>query len=143
MISTTRVPRRLAGFTLIEMLIVLGVLGIMFAFAAPSLNGYLQQLRFREGVRTFSEHLLQARDTASKDSLTVRVHASGAELTWYDADSDALLGRTELPNNTALESSVTVLLSGRGLPLQQARFDLSDGHRSSSVWLLPTGAILR
>jgi Tfp pilus assembly protein FimT len=127
-----------------EVLIVLGVLGILLALSAPALTGYIQRLRFQEGVRAFSENLLRARDTATSRSLTVRVSASGSQLTWYDEEGNSVLGSTTLPNNTRLAAEHdSVLISGRGLPLGQTAFSLTDGTRTASVWLLPTGAILR
>ena len=131
------------GITLIEILIVLGILGILLALAAPNLSGYIQRLRFQESVRTFSESLLQARDTATRSSIGVRVVASNDSITWFDHDANVQLGRATLPNGVTLVEAATVQLSGRGLPLAQAEFQLSNDRHSGSVWLLPTGAILR
>src|SRR5690554_8074375 len=77
-------PRIRSGMTLIEILIVLGILGILLALAAPSLGGYIQRLRFNESARTFSEALLQARDTATRNSMGVRVVAASDAITWFD-----------------------------------------------------------
>ncbi len=126
---------------MIEVLIVIGILGILIAIAAPNLTGYIQQLRFNEGVRTFSESLLQARDSATRSSLTVRFVATGDTVRWFDGDVQ--LGSARLPNGTAVEGTTTVELSGRGLPMGQTQFQLSDANHTGNVWLLPTGAILR
>lgn len=128
---------------MIEILIVIGILGILLAIAAPNLTGYVQQLRFNEGVRTFSESLLQARDSATRGSLAVRFVADGDAVRWFDEVSDVQLGSASLPNGTVVESTTTVSLSGRGLPIGQTEFRLSDANHTGSVWLLPTGAILR
>ena len=135
--------RRSAGMTLIEVLIVLGILGILLALAAPSLTNYVQRLRFNESVRTFSESLLRARDTATRSSVAVEVVAAGGTVTWSNAATGAQLGRSEIPNGATLDSDTTIEFSGRGLPVRQVEFVLSDANHSGSVWLLPTGAILR
>ena len=141
--AVTTETRKTAGLTLIEMLIIIGILGILLAIAAPNLTGYVQQLRFNEGVRTFSESLLQARDSATRSSIGVRFVASGDTVRWYDEVSAVQLGSALLPNGTVVEAPTTVELSGRGLPIGQTEFQLSDANHSGSVWLLPTGAILR
>ena len=128
---------------MIEMLLVLGVLAILLAIAAPMLNGYVQRLRFNEGARTFSEALLRARDTATRNSVAVRLEAQDDTVRWLDNVSGAELGSSNLPNGVTLETDGTVVMSGRGLPIAQAEFQLSDNNHSGSVWLLPTGAILR
>ncbi len=137
--------RRERGLTLIEILLILAVLGILLAIAAPNLNAYLQHLRFQEGVRTLSENVLSARDTATSQSIAVRIQAAGDQLTWRDAATGTQLGRITLPHGVTVVNSVSVDLSGRGLPPGQTIFAMasSDGSRTSDVYLLPTGAILR
>lgn len=135
--------RRRRGFTMIEVLIVIGILAVLLAIAAPMLGGYIQRLRFNEGARTFSEAVLRARDTATRNSIAVRLEAAADTVSWFDQVSGAALGSVSLPNGVAVTDSVTVFMSGRGLPLNQAEFQLADSNHSGSVWLLPTGAILR
>ena|SRR5690554_1609573 len=137
--------RRERGLTLIEILLILAVLGILLAIAAPNLNAYLQHLRFQEGVRTLSESVLTARDTATSQSIAVRIQAAGDQLTWHDASAGTQLGRITLPNGVTVLNTVSVNLSGRGLPPGQTVFRMAsnDGSRTSDVYLLPTGAILR
>src|SRR5690554_5970194 len=125
--------RKATGITLIEILIVLGILGILLALAAPNLTSYVQRLRFNESIRTFSESLLRARDTATRGSMAVEVVASGDSLTWTDVSAGSQLGTTTLPNGATLDSTVTVEFSGRGLPQNQAEFIISDSNHSSSV----------
>ncbi len=131
------------GLTLIEILLVLAVLGILLGLAAPSLNAYITQLRFNEAARTLSEAVLRARDTASSTSIGVRIEADGDTVRWVDDVSNAELGRISLPNNVTLDARRTAVLSGRGLPQGQVEFPLSSAGVSGSVFLLPTGAILR
>lgn len=135
--------RRTPGLTVIEVLIILAILGILLALAAPNLLGYVQRLRFQEGLRTFSESVVQARDTATRGSLAVRLEADGEQVSWFDDAAGLRLGQVRLPHGTELVTPVTVLISGRGLPLNQVEFDLADDRHSGTVWLLPTGAVLR
>lgn len=141
--TVTGKRRAAPGLTMIEILIVLGILAVLLAIAAPNLMGYVQRLRFQEGVRTFSESVLQARDTATRGSLAVRLEAGGGSVSWFDHAAGVQLGQVSLPHGTEVAESVTVVLSGRGLPLAQAEFELRDERHDARVWLLPTGAILR
>ena len=121
---------------------MIGILGILLALAGPNLTGYVQRLRFNESTRTFSEALLQARDTATRGSIGVTFEAEGGSAEWVD-EAGNRLGGVSLPHEVELETPVTVRFSGRGLPLAQAQFGLSNSRFDSDVWLLPTGAILR
>lgn len=135
--------RNSRGLTLIEILLILAILGILMALAFPGLSAYIQQLRFQEGVRTFSESLLRARDTATNTSAAVRFEANGGTITWVDVVAGNTLGSASLPNGVTVASNVQVVLSGRGLPPGQVQFPLTNGTLETTVWLLPTGAILR
>lgn len=135
--------RSRSGFTLLEILLVLSVLGIILAVSTPALSTYLRRVRFEQDVRTVNEALVLARDTASSSGTFVRVQATGSKISWYDDVDDAKLGERPLANGTAFVGTNNVIITGRGLPVQQTKFELSRGALSRNVFLLPTGAIVR
>ncbi len=140
----TRASRGALGLTLIEILLILAILGILFALAYPALNRFVQTSRFQQSVRVFEEGLVSARDIATRQSTPVRLVADGDTVAWFDATSGALMSSRSLPFGTRHEGSAAeVLFSGRGLPITQARFDLRRNDDAASVFLLPTGAIVR
>lgn len=130
--------------TLIEVVIVLAVIGVLFAVAAPQLNRFIQASRFDQGVKVFQQGLTTARDAASTQSKPVRFEASGGSVTWTDATANVQMGSSTLPFGTTVAAGApTVLFSGRGLPEVQAVFGLQRGGLTATVYLLPTGAIIR
>lgn len=132
------------GFTVIEILLVLAVLGILMAIAFPSLNRYVQSSRFQQGVKVFEDALVTARDTATRTSSPIDFEVDGQNVTWSDVASSEQLSSSELPFGISIEGGARSFeISGRGMPQVQERFDLSNETFSASVYLLPTGAVLR
>ena len=62
--SRTYRPRRSAGFTFIELVLVLGILAIIISFAIPSLDGLTPKYRLRTAARRLASQLENARVTA-------------------------------------------------------------------------------
>lgn len=71
-----RVPIRLRGFTLMELLITVTVAGILLAIAAPSFRSYVQNSRLTTQADTLVYSLNLARDEAVKTDTTIDVCAS-------------------------------------------------------------------
>lgn len=59
--GTTRCPARSGGFTLLEVLLVLGILVLLAAVAWPSFRGPLAAARLREGARSVCNEIARAR----------------------------------------------------------------------------------
>ena len=55
---------RQLGFTLVELMIVIAVMGILAAIAAPSYQTYMAQRRLNGAARHLAMHLMQARSQA-------------------------------------------------------------------------------
>ncbi|MFP8833476.1 Tfp pilus assembly protein FimT/FimU [Hydrogenophaga sp. XSHU_21] len=52
-----RAPRRAAGFTLVELMVVVALLGILLGLAAPSFSGALQRQRERSTAQELHDAL--------------------------------------------------------------------------------------
>lgn len=77
-----KLPQR--GFTLVEMMVVVAVLGIMLTIAIPSFTEMMDSSRTRRAADAISAFLVNAKSEAIKQNTTVRVvfqsESSGA--TW-------------------------------------------------------------
>jgi type IV fimbrial biogenesis protein FimT len=66
-------PRQAAGFTLIESLVVLGIIGILALVAAPSYDTYIERQRQSDQTSAFARAINLARTEAVKRGRTVVV----------------------------------------------------------------------
>jgi len=72
--------RRAAGYTLVEILIVVAIIGVLSLIAVPAFMNFQRSLAFKSAMRLFSTDLRAARATAIQQSFDVRVHLNtGAE----------------------------------------------------------------
>jgi len=74
--------KRLAGFTLIELMVALAVLFILTVLAVPSFTTYLEKSRVRGAADEVVSALAQARQAGVKFDRGVRVAAVGSGGTW-------------------------------------------------------------
>jgi prepilin-type N-terminal cleavage/methylation domain-containing protein len=72
--------RRQTGYTLTELALVLGVLGILTALATPSFLSYYQASRLRVGAEEVAAFINQGRQLGIRENVGVCVHIGSAAL---------------------------------------------------------------
>lgn len=125
--STRRPRHHQSGFTLIEMMIVLIIMGVILALSAPSIWELLQKNRMQSAVDNFYAGLIFARSEALKRNQPVVICKSGSgtacpgtgnwEQGWMlfaDENADGVkdAGEPILRVGEALHSGYTLRVSG-------------------------------
>lgn len=117
--SASRLPffARAGGFTLIELMVTIAVLGILLAIAAPSFTVYFEKFRTKRAAETLGGSLYIAKSEAIKRNQFVRlvITASSSGATWcYGLTAAATCNCTvAVPgtNSCSLDSGVETAVS--------------------------------
>lgn len=131
------------GFTLVEMMIVIGVLGILMAIALPNFAIWIASERVRGAANDLYTGLMMARSEAMKRNVQVDVsRTSGSSTDWSAGWSVKLTGGTVFQTQDASStvaisgpSSGTVSYSYTGRPVAasiDAQFILSSPNYANS-----------
>jgi prepilin-type N-terminal cleavage/methylation domain-containing protein len=70
------------GFTLVELLVAIAILGILVTLAAPSFNSFIDKYRAKRAADTISAFLINTKSEAIKRNTTVRAVFNTAGATW-------------------------------------------------------------
>ncbi len=111
-------PCRSAGFNLIELVVALGISGLVLAAAAPSFNGFMHRIRTEATLTELSTALMKARREAILRSVTVVAQplpATRELLIYANVDGDDLLEYQ--PDSTALPRTADYQVSRVEMPL--------------------------
>ena len=133
-------PRRCEpGFTLVELLTVITIIGVLAAIAGPSFNDFIIQQRIRTAAFDLMADLTFARSEAIKRNATVNVTKAG---TWTGGWSvtDSATTPKVLRQHPAFSDTVTITmgsnsvgfaLNGRASPA--ASFVIDDAGGKSTI----------
>ena len=80
--------RRVRGFTLVELLVVLTILGVMMAMVGPLAVDRLDKARAQEEWLVLDRTLRSLAFRAFADGRDVEIRAEGAQVTWRIAGAD-------------------------------------------------------
>ncbi len=141
------------AFTLVELLVVIGIIGIILATSVPALSGYATQVRLKTATREIVGLLLLARSLAISHHApqSVVIDLEQGELSLDGATGDLASRRVRLPPAIQIEvtesdgserSQVTFQPSG-ALAGRSISIALSNGKRTQTILVTGvTGAVL-
>jgi prepilin-type N-terminal cleavage/methylation domain-containing protein len=114
-VNTRRRCRPDGGFTMVELLITLVLLGIVLSMAVPAISGYLDNVNLKSAARTLSGDVAFLRESAQSSGRTHTIaYSTGANQCTMKWDSDGVgtyLNVTNYPavrNLTDYGSSVRI-----------------------------------
>lgn len=66
-------PSKSYGFTLIELIVVIGIIGILATFAIPKFESTVDNFKLSIACEQIAKHILLARERAVSESKTIRI----------------------------------------------------------------------
>lgn len=99
MIDTNKNRTRSSGFTLLELLVTMGVLGVIVSMAAPSFSDFAARQTIKADVQRFSKILIAAR------SLAMTTKSASAVVCWNGNASDQTVEGVAVPAKTIVAYS--------------------------------------
>lgn len=131
--------RRQSGFTLVELVITMVIVGVVVAFGVPSFQGFMQQNRVKSGAQSLYSALVYARSEALKRNDSIYIYPNGGN--WSDGwaitpekdNKDCLSDATnclriqqDLPNIALTTAVGEVVYRGTGEVGATASFEVCD-----------------
>jgi prepilin-type N-terminal cleavage/methylation domain-containing protein len=132
------------GFSLIELLVLIAVIGILMGIGALQMTKYIEQQRLTEAAKTLGETLRKIGHSAMTQSqeMTLDNTYNQTVLSWENEDAQTF--EQVLPYDikvTAQNPSGAIIFNGRGFPVSGYSFTISRNSKTRVVHLLATGAV--
>jgi prepilin-type N-terminal cleavage/methylation domain-containing protein len=136
------------GFTMLELLLVLAIVGILLGIGSVGVARYLNQLKINEAMRTVIDAINQASNEALRSSreLTFSTNTAKTRLRWQEGSTT--IGQKDLPKSATVTitrsiGNQTPSFTARGLPTQQLALTVQRGSDTRTLTLLVTGLVIQ
>lgn len=141
-------PARIQGFTLIEMMVVVVVMGIITAIAVPSYGRYVERHRTTQAINRFTTDVAYARMLAVRTGRRTRIQPLDAgtryEVQW-DSAGTWLRNRNTRLGDEFRGVSLTggaVQFDARGLRSDVGQISLRHGNSDYTIQVTAAGRVL-
>jgi type II secretion system protein H len=135
-----RAPTNRHGFTLVELMVLIGIVGLIASIAVPSFNSYLRANRIDVVGDQMSSDLALARAVAVSEGRVVRMVADSEGYAIVDPATDRQIRQRDFPDDVHLTAPVTINFFPWGAA-QSATMVLDNGRQQRTVQVLPTGIV--
>jgi prepilin-type N-terminal cleavage/methylation domain-containing protein len=130
------------GFTLVEMVAVVGVMGLILLAAVPSMSRYLEASRLAGAASRLAADLHFARSLANSEHATYELRRSTTDYEVVRLSPAATVLRRTMPRGITFEAADTTTFFAWGLT-EAATFTLRARDRSRLVLLASSGQVTR
>ena len=133
--------RNQRGFSLVEIMVILGIMGIVLAIAAPSFRGSMNRARFDRATSELQSDLRLALSTAKATGRAVMVDFTPNGYRLIDAtDTTRVYRARNLDSDIRFNASGNPLVFPWGM-VQPANVNVTSSHRDKDFQILPTGRL--
>ena len=139
-IQTQIVQRNRAGFSLVEMAVVLVVMGIALAVTVPSFNGSMRRARYDRAAGELQSDLRLAVSQSRASGRTLRLSFTTNSYSLQDATDSTLIRERDFGSDVSFAATGDPLIFPWGL-VQPAEVVMSGAHASHNFRILPTGKV--
>lgn len=133
-------PYSSRGFTLVEMMVLIGILGLVLAIAVPSFRGYNRANRLAATADMIASDMALARATAVSQGRIIRFSGTEAGYTIIDPVTNDILRNRTFEGSVQLPGAATINFFPWGAA-DTAILTLDDGAAQKDVRILPTGIV--
>ena len=134
-----KMPSR-RGFTLVEMMVIIVIVGLMATVSAPPLFRYVQSNRLQTSVDRMAADLQYARSLSVANSQILRFTATEAGYQLLNPNTGVVIRGHEFEHGLGLDVDQTADFYPWGMA--DARiFNLSNNSGARQINLLPTGLV--
>ncbi len=128
------------GFSLIELVVVIGVFGILAAASVPAISASVRTARLEGATKTLAADLRHARSLASAQRRTYQVTYGANSYTLASVSPAAVVQTRALPRGVEFAASGSARFYAWGLT-ESANITVRDDRRASVVRLSANGSI--
>jgi len=138
-----RQSRADAGFTVLELLVVIGVAMVLMGIAVPSFSSWLPTLRLSAAARQVFADLRVARMKAISQNTNFQLTFNGSSYVVQRCAGTCTndSGNILLPDGITVSTSGTPLFLPRGTANNSVTITLSNGVQSRQVQVTPVGRV--
>lgn len=132
--------RKRAGFTLVEAMIVVVLVGLLVVMVGPPMYGYLQAHRLQTGTDRLVTDLQYARSQAITRGRILRISTTEDGYTITDTSTNTVLRQQTFDQGVALGLAQQCNFFPWGMA-DNADFNISNSTGAKQISLLPTGIV--